>query len=99
MARVMEIEAYRRSAEAFVCELTTEYYRHYAGLKPSYEIEPIYEHHRDLFSVGALDDLRGRFEAAAPGSEERRRLAMLVDFAAEGYVGEATKRQEAELAR
>jgi hypothetical protein len=95
----MDLDAYRRSAEDFVSELTAEYYRHYAGLKASYEIEPIYDHHRELFTAGAVDSLRGVLDAAPPGSEQRRRLAMLLDFAVEGYVGEATKRAEAELAR
>jgi hypothetical protein len=38
-------------------------------------------------------------ERAPGGSDERRRLTMLVDFAVEGYVGQATKQTEAELAR
>jgi hypothetical protein len=58
----MDLESYRRSAEEFVCALTAEYYRHYAGLKESYEIEPIYERHRELFGAGAVDDLRGRVD-------------------------------------
>jgi hypothetical protein len=95
----MDLESYRRSAEEFVCALTAEYYRHYAGLKESYEIEPIYERHRELFGAGAVDDLRGLVDRAPAGSEERRRLAMLLDFAVEGHIGEATKRAEAELAQ
>jgi hypothetical protein len=95
----MELEAYRRCAESFVSALTAEYYRHYAGLKASYEIEPIYERHRRLFSADAVDDLRGRVDSAAPGGEDRRRLAMLLDFAVEGYIGQVTKHAEAELAQ
>lgn len=79
-------------------QLTREYYRHYAGLKDSYEIEPIYEQHRELFTGGAVEWLRDL--AGAPAREEdRRRLTMLVDFALQGYVGEATKSVESELAR
>ena len=95
----MDLDAYRRSAESFVCELTGEYYRHYAGLKTSYEIEPIYERHAELFSVRAVEHLRARLAASEPGSVDRRRLTMLLDFAVEGYVGQATKHAEAELAR
>jgi hypothetical protein len=94
----MDLAAYRRSAESFVCALTGEYYRHYAGLKASYEIEPIYDRHRDLFTAAAVDDLRARVDAAAAGGEDRRRLTMLLDFAVEGYVGQATKHAEAALA-
>jgi hypothetical protein len=95
----MDLDSYRASAESFVCALTGEYYRHFAGLKEAYEIEPIYERHAELFERPAVDDLRGRLDAAAPGGEERRRLMMLLDFAVEGYVGQATKHVEAELAR
>src|SRR5690242_18329656 len=96
----MDLDAYRRSAESFVSELTGEHYRHFVGLKLSYEIEPIYERHAELFSARAVDDLRSRLASVDPGpAEERRRLTMLVDFAVEGYIGQATKHAEAELAR
>jgi hypothetical protein len=95
----MDLAVYRRSAEAFVSELTREYYRHYAGLKASYEIEPIYARHAELFSAAAVDELRTRLESASAGSDQRRRLAMLHDFAVDGYLGQETKEAEAELAR
>lgn len=95
----MDLAAYRRSAEVFVSELTAEYYRHFAGRKDDYEIEPIYDRHASLFSRGAVDSLRVSLGAAAAGSEEQRRLLMLVDFAVEGLIGQATKQPEAELAR
>lgn len=95
----MELEDYRRSAEQFVSELTGEFYRHYAGLKDSYEIEPIYSRHAELFEAAAVMELRGLLAAAPPGSEEQRRLTLLLDFAVEGHLGEATKAAEAELAR
>jgi hypothetical protein len=95
----MDLAAYRRSAETFVSELTSEYYRHFAGRKDDYEIEPIYDRHAGLFSRGAVDSLRALLGGAAAGSEERRRLLMLVDFAVEGLIGQATKELEAELAR
>jgi hypothetical protein len=95
----MDLDAYRSEAEAFLSELTAEYYRHYAGLQDEYAIEPIYARHAELFTRHAIDALRTRMERAPGGSDERRRLTMLVDFAVEGYVGQATKQTEAELAR
>jgi hypothetical protein len=95
----VELEAYRRSAEEFVSELTGEFYRHYAGLKEAYEIEPIYARHAELFEAGAVVELRELLAAAPAGSEARRRLTLLLDFALEGHLGEATKAAEAELAR
>ncbi len=94
----MDLGAYRSSAEAFLAELTGEYYRHYAGLQDEYAIEPIYARHRELFTRSAVDSLRTLMAQAPAGTDERRRVAMLVDFAVEGYVGEATKQTEAELA-
>src|SRR5436305_7241336 len=96
----MDLDAYRQSAEAFVSKLTNEYYRHFAGLKASYEIEPIYEDHAELFTARAVDELRTQLDrSAGAGGEERRRLMMLLDFAVEGYIGQATKHAEAALAR
>lgn len=95
----MDLGAYRSSAETFVSELENAYYRHYAGLDDEYAIEPIYERHAELFHRGSVDGLRERLSAAASGTEERRRLMMLLDFAVEGFIGQETKDFEAELAR
>jgi hypothetical protein len=95
----MDLVAYRRSAETFVSELTHEYYRHFAGLKDGYEIEPIYYRHADLFERPAVDSLRDLIDASPGGSDERRRLTMLHDFAVEGLIGQARKELEGELAR
>jgi hypothetical protein len=95
----VELEAYRHSAEAFLTELSREEYRHFAGLKETYEIEPIYEAHADLFTRGSVEQLRGLVDASSPGSEQQRRLRMLLDFAVHGHIGHAAQRAEAELAR
>jgi hypothetical protein len=94
----MDLADYRGDAEEFLAALTLEYYRHYAGLQTQYAIEPIYTRYAHLFTSGAVLELRSAFDAGIDGSEERRRLALLLDFAVEGYVGEATKGLEAELA-
>ena len=97
----MDLDAYRRSAETFTEELLREYYRHHAGLQDTFEIEPIYARHADLFARDAVETLREVDEgASANGSDDdRRRARMLLDFAVEGYVGEATKAGEEALAR
>ena len=95
----MDLDAYRESAEEFVAEMTREYYRHYAGLKDDFEIEPIYERHVALFTRPAVEELREQAAVPAPGTDERRRRRMLLDFAVEGHLGQATKRVDAELAR
>jgi hypothetical protein len=95
----MELEAYRESAEEFVAALTGEYYRHYAGLKDEFEIESIYARHADLFTRPAVEELREQSAVPAPGTDERRRRRMLLEFAVEGHLGQATKKIDAELAR
>jgi len=96
----MDLDAYRRSADSFTTELMREYYRHYAGLQDSFEIEPIYARHAGLFTrdaVHALRELDTRMAGDGNG-DARRRARMLLDFAVEGYVGESTKAIEEELA-
>jgi hypothetical protein len=95
----MNLEAYRGEAEEFVAELTAEFYRHYAGLKDEFDIEAIYARYGTLFTRGAVEDLREHAAVPAPGSDERRRRRMLVEFAVEGHLGQATKTVDAELAR
>lgn len=95
----MDLDAYRSSAETFVSELTGAFYRHYAGLDDEYAIEPIYERHASLFGAGSVHALQTLTDGTPPGSEDRRRLTMLLDFAVDGTLGEATKELEAEVAR
>jgi hypothetical protein len=95
----MDLQGYRESAEDFIAELNTEFYRHYAGLTDDFEIEAIYVKHEELFTRPAVEDLREQAAAPAPGTDERRRRRMLLDFAIEGHLGQATKSLDAELAR
>ncbi|HEY5319144.1 MAG TPA: hypothetical protein VIJ20_14235 [Solirubrobacteraceae bacterium] len=95
----MDLEAYRERAVEFVSELTAEFYRHYAGLKDEFEIEAIYTKHSALFTRAAVEELREEAAVPSPGTDERRRRRMLLDFAVEGHLGQATKSLDAELAR
>ncbi len=94
----MDLEAYRDSAESFLSELTGTFYRHYAGLDERFEIEPIYQRHADLFERAAVEDLRELTDRCSGVGEDERRLRMLLEFAVEGHIGQATKTLEAELA-
>ena len=94
----MDLDAYRRTADRFITELMREYYRHYAGLKDSFEIDAIYAAHEGLFTRDAVQALRELDARSTEDGDERRRARMLLDFAVEGYVGAATKAVEEELA-
>ena len=86
----MDLDAYRRTAESFITELMREYYRHYAGLKDSFEIEAIYASHQGLFTRDAVHALRELDGRITEDSDARRRARMMLDFAVESYVGEST---------
>jgi hypothetical protein len=95
----MDLDAYRASAEAFYGELEGEYYRHYAGLSQSFAIEPVYDAHPGLFTHEAVEGLRDELAASPPEGEPERRLRFLLDFATEGYLAQATKELDSELAQ
>jgi hypothetical protein len=83
----LDLARYRADADQFMEELMREHYLHFSGQKDEFEIEPIYERHAELYSRGAVDELR------ATGNRE------LLMFAVQGLMGQETKAEEAELAR
>ena len=85
-----ELDAYREQADRFIAELDEEYYLHYAGLKESFELGPIYERHADLTRLEKAQSIG----AAVNGGRGVRELWR---FACEGYLGDLT-REHAERA-
>jgi hypothetical protein len=83
----MDVAAYRARVEEFIGALEREYVLHLSGRKATFDIEPIYERHADLFERDVVERLR---EAAPPE---------LARFAVEGLIGQATKSEAAEVAR
>jgi hypothetical protein len=92
----VELDGYRRQAEAFCEQIDREYYLHHSGRKRSFDIEPIYDRHAELFSRGAVEELRDAAETA--GGEERRRVRSLLDFAFQGHLGREVKAEATRLA-
>jgi hypothetical protein len=78
-----ELDGYRAGADRFIAELDEEYYLHYAGLKPEFELRPIYERHADLTDLEAIR----RLGASVSGRENLE----LFRFGCEGYLGELTR--------
>ena len=64
MPLALDLDTYSAEAEAFVGAMDREYYLHFAGHKQELEIEPIYDHHRELFEREVVDELRERLDAA-----------------------------------
>jgi hypothetical protein len=88
-------DAYRDEADRFLTDLYEEEYRHYAGLKPELELEPIYDRYADLTT---LDVCRELAPAARAEPANRPPALELWRFACEGYLGRLTRAQAERLA-
>ena len=88
-----DLAAYREEADRFQAELLEEQYLHYAGHKPTLELEPIYERHASLTEPGRVAALA---RAAEAGDEATR---WLFRFAAESFLGNVTKAHQERVAR
>ena len=85
-----ELDHYRERADRFIAAINEEYYLHYAGLKDTLDLEPIYEQYADLTSLERANAIG----AAVNGD---RRIRELWRFACQGYLGNLT-REHAERA-
>jgi hypothetical protein len=83
MSAGLSIERLRREGEAFMEELSREYFLAHAGLKASAELQPIYGKHSGILSRDALDLTRETFASSAEGTDERRSARLLLDWQAE----------------
>jgi hypothetical protein len=91
-ASARELDDYRERVDRFIAELDEEYYLHYAGLKETLDLAPIYDRNADLTTLErarAIGD-------AVNGSNGIRELWR---FACEGYLGQLTKELEEKVAR
>ena len=89
----LSLERLRREGEAFMEELSREYYLAHSGHKPTAELQPIYARHATVLGQDALDLTLDAFRNAAEGTEQRRSARLLVDWQAESQ----SARQLAEL--
>jgi hypothetical protein len=85
-----ELDGYRAGADRFIAELDEEYYLHYAGLKPEFELRPIYERHADLTD---LETVKRIGESVKDGANTE-----LFRFGCEGYLGELTREHAEKIA-
>ena len=87
-----ELDAYREQADRFIAELDEEFYLHYAGLKETFDLAPIYERHANLTQI---DQVRSIGLAVNGGA----RIRELWRFACEGYMANLTKAHAERVAR
>jgi hypothetical protein len=86
-----EIDALSADADRFIAELDEETYLHYAGLKETYDLAPIYERHERLTQL----DTALALGASVNGDRRRRELWK---FACEGYLGNFVSEEAERLA-
>jgi hypothetical protein len=86
-----DLDAYRERADRFIAELDEETYLHYAGLKETYELAPIYERHSELTTLEAAQRL-------GIGVNGGRGVRELWRFACEGYLGNLTREHAERIA-
>ena len=73
----------RREGQAFMEEISREYYLAGAGHKATADLQPIYRKHASVTGRDALTFMRERFKVAEPGSEDHRQTRMLLEWLAE----------------
>src|SRR5215210_5139882 len=86
-----ELDDFREQADRFIAQLDEEFYLHYAGLKETLDVEPIYERHANVTTLATAQRI-GRGVNGGSGVRELWR------FACEGYLGNLTKQFDARVA-
>ena len=90
-ATTQELDRIRDRADRFIAELDQEYYEHFAGLKESFELAPIYERYADLTTL----DTANAIGAAVDGDPHVRELWR---FGCENYLGALTREHSEKVA-
>src|SRR5262245_8595186 len=79
-----ELDTYREQADRFIAELDEECYLHYAGLKDTFDLTPIYERHANLTELEQVQSIGLSVNGGA-------RVRELWRFACEGHFGDLTR--------
>src|SRR3954471_23717863 len=87
-----ELDAYRQQADRFIAELDEEFYIHYAGLKDTFDLTPIYERHANLTQLEQVQPIG----LAVHGGARVRELWRL---ACEGCFGDLTREHAEKLSQ
>jgi hypothetical protein len=86
-----ELDRFRERADRFIAELDEEYYLHYAGLKDTLDLKPIYERFSDLTALEQAQSLGQAIDGD-------RRIRELWRFASEGYLSDLTREHSERVA-
>jgi len=92
-------ERLRADGDAFMEEVSREFYLVHSGLKATAELQPIYARYARVLGPAALDLVRGEFHDAAPGSEAHRAARLMLEWEVESQTGRAlAELEEREIA-
>ncbi|MEO7084541.1 MAG: hypothetical protein ABI442_00675 [Gemmatimonadaceae bacterium] len=83
----LSMETLRREGEAFMIDISREFYIAYSGQKPSAELQPIYAKYAGVLDADSLQLVLDAFKSSSEGSEERRSTRLLLDWQAESQSG------------
>ncbi len=76
----LSLERMRREGDAFMQEVSREYYLAHAGLKHTAELQPIYARHATILGPEALALVRDAFLGAVRGSETHRGTRIILEW-------------------
>jgi hypothetical protein len=99
MASRVTIDGLRRDGQAMMEEVSRESYLAHSGLKPTIELQPIYERYAAVLGRGAFDLVADAFRGTLSSPAENRSASMLLEWQLEGQVARAlAPLEERELA-
>lgn len=79
----VSVDRLRDEGEAFMQEISREYYLAHSGHKSTAELQPIYQRHAAILGEESLGVTLEAFRDATPGSEEQRGTRLLLDWQVE----------------
>jgi hypothetical protein len=79
----ISLDRLRREGEAFMEEISREYYLAYSGQKSSPDLQPVYTKHAGILGDESFALTRETFLSAAEGTDERRSARFLLDWQAD----------------
>ena len=85
----LTLDTLRATGQKFMEAVSREYYLAHAGLKPTAELQPIYDRYAAVLGRDALELTLELFRSTQPGTEERRSARLLLEWQAESQAARA----------
>ncbi len=87
MAHLITLERLRGEGETLMQEVSREYYEAHAGLKPTADLQRIYERHADILGDEAMALVLEDFRRQAHDTDAHRSARLLLDWLVESQTG------------